>query len=247
MPLAERSFASADVEEMGSSEHILADPFAIAALVTGRWFENCYLVQHRATGEVVIIDPGYSPESIVQEFQKLGGRAIGVILTHAHHDHVAGAAGVCQSLGAPCWIHVGDARLLRHAPMYSLRFGGPLFKIPESIQTFADRPGLVLGGQPVDTLLTPGHTAGSVCYRFGTAVVTGDTLLNRRVGRTDLPGGNAAVLHKSIDLLLAAISPGSLILPGHGAPWPAAEAVEWWQKQTTAIAASPSATGREST
>jgi hydroxyacylglutathione hydrolase len=212
-------------------EAVTTGGFTIWPLVMGgRWAENCYLVQHIASGEIVVVDPGDPPQLIIEQLRTLGGRVRSVLLTHAHHDHVAGAAAVCDAFGLPCCVQRGDARLLRHAPMYSVRFGGPQFAIPQQVEPFEEFPAIALGDSRVRTILTPGHTAGSACYCFGSAVLTGDTLLRNHVGRTDLPGGDATALHTSLDNLFTGLGPETLLLPGHGSAWTVAEAFAWWRR-----------------
>jgi len=64
---------------------------------------------------------------------------------------------------------------------------------------------------------TPGHTPGGVCYYFQTskALITGDTLFAESAGRTDLPGGDAAMLQLSLKRLKG-FSDDVGVYPGHG-------------------------------
>jgi glyoxylase-like metal-dependent hydrolase (beta-lactamase superfamily II) len=125
-------------------------------------------------------------------------------------------------------------RLLRHAPLYALRFARQEIEQPEPFVVFDGQPGFDLGKQPIHVIHAPGHTAGSVCYRFDGLVFTGDTLLRQHVGRTDLPGGDAAQLKNSINLLLTGLPEDTILFPGHGRPWTIGEARVWWQKAAAA-------------
>ena len=74
---------------------------------------------------------------------------------------------------------------------------------------------LTLAGLDITVLHTPGHTLGSVCYRIGGALFTGDTLFQQGFGRTDLPGGDFGALLASLRRLLR--MDGDLpVYPGHG-------------------------------
>ena len=67
-------------------------------------------------------------------------------------------------------------------------------------------------------LLTPGHTAGSVCYYLPDVKVlfAGDTLFRGSYGRTDFPTGSQSAMIKSIQYLTTFL-PGEVnVLPGHG-------------------------------
>ena len=66
-------------------------------------------------------------------------------------------------------------------------------------------------------LETPGHTPGGICLDTGEWLLSGDTLFCRSVGRTDFPGGDAAVLRRSLKKL-AELPGDRRVYPGHGEP-----------------------------
>lgn len=201
----------------------------VETIVTrGPWRENCYLVEHAPSGEQAVIDPGGDAERIVAALAARGGPVRHLLLTHAHHDHVGAAAAVARHFGLTCLLHGADERLLRHAPMYALRFAGKRIEPPRPYATFREPPELGLGPHPIRAVHTPGHTPGSVCFRVGDLAFTGDTVLRESVGRTDLPGGDWEVLAATVTALLEALPPRTTLLPGHGGTWTAAEARAWW-------------------
>ena len=67
-------------------------------------------------------------------------------------------------------------------------------------------------GSPVHT---PGHTPGSVCYRIGDALFSGDTLMRSTIGRVDLPGGDRAAMLESCRFF-ARMQENPVLYPGHG-------------------------------
>lgn len=201
----------------------------VTCIVTGeKWQQNCYLVRHDATGSTVLIDPGDQAQAIIGEIESVGGRAARILLTHPHHDHVGAAQELSEHYGLPCELHRADLRLLIHAPMYALTFAKRPIPAITSHRSFEE---LVVGSDEPQfrTLHTPGHTKGSVCYLFDGFAFTGDTLLCRHIGRTDLPGASADQLADSIARFLAAAPPETLLFPGHGKPWSVGEAREWWR------------------
>ena len=142
--------------------------YNITTIPTGEpWNENCYLVHHSFSGEGVLIDPGGSAELIIRSVEETGMRLRYILLTHAHHDHVGAVAVVCRRFQLPCQLHMGDARLLRHAPMYALRFAGKKIEQPEPAVIYDGQPVLEFGSQSIAIMHTPGHTTGSVCIDFG--------------------------------------------------------------------------------
>jgi hydroxyacylglutathione hydrolase len=65
-------------------------------------------------------------------------------------------------------------------------------------------------------LHVPGHSPGSIClYRPG-ILIGGDVLFQNSVGRTDLPGGDGALLLKGIREKLLVLPDDTIVYPGHG-------------------------------
>jgi glyoxylase-like metal-dependent hydrolase (beta-lactamase superfamily II) len=67
-------------------------------------------------------------------------------------------------------------------------------------------------------LCTPGHSPGSVCFYFAALklLISGDTLFNGSIGRSDLPGGNSMQIIRSIRTQLLPLPDETCVLPGHG-------------------------------
>jgi glyoxylase-like metal-dependent hydrolase (beta-lactamase superfamily II) len=200
----------------------------ITCLVTGeQWKQNAYLVTHTETSHTMVIDPGDHADFIIRRLAAQGARVVEILLTHPHHDHVGAVAQLSEQYGLDCKLHKLDLRLLMQAPMYALSFAkkriAPVtrFQTFEELQPNAAQP-------PVRSIHTPGHTKGSTCFLFDGFVFTGDTLLYRYIGRTDLPGGSLPALNASLDALLAELPDDTVIFPGHGRPWSVRKAKLWW-------------------
>ncbi len=203
----------------------------VTCIVTGEeWKQNTYVVTHLSSLNTIIIDPGDNADLIIKYIQDRSGEVSRILLTHSHHDHVGAAEQVSEYFKVECELHKDDVRLLIHAPMYAMSFANkkitPIsrFQCFEKIVSDGEKPNLL-------SIHTPGHTKGSVCYLFDGFVMTGDTLLYKHVGRTDLPGSCAAELSRSVAKLLNQLHDDSLIFSGHGKPWKAGEAKAWWREK----------------
>lgn len=203
--------------------------FAVQIVPTGRWKENCYVVRHQPSGEQLLIDPGADEDKIIPLIESGGGTLKWILLTHAHYDHVGAVASLSEKYELPCRLHRDDKRLLLHAPMYGIRWDRKKIRPIKDFVTFEEDPHFELGGCPIELIRCPGHTKGGVSYGMGDFVFTGDTLLYKRVGRTDLPGGDEGVLRASVTHVLQHYDEHVLIFGGHGKPWTVAEARRWWE------------------
>lgn len=160
---------------------------------------NTYLLGTDAAPEIVVIDPGPEghPEHYEAIMQAAGGQPIGLIaVTHRHHDHFGGAAGLAEATGAP--VRAFDPALCSGAA--------------------ALRPGerFDASGVEVEVLHTPGHTPDSVCFWLpqAEAMITGDTILGEGTTMLDYPDGTLTDYLASLDQL--AEYPSAALLPAHG-------------------------------
>ncbi|GIX48833.1 MAG: MBL fold metallo-hydrolase [Candidatus Tectimicrobiota bacterium] len=176
---------------------------------------NSYLIVDDIT---VLIDPGHTrfTERLVAKLAADGWRPQDidcVINTHAHLDHCEGNGRFLHDDTVIAAMHPADVQYYHEEGAQLLRALGQ------------EPPPLLLGGFLQDevrlgktrwqVIPTPGHTPGSVCLYWpeGKVLIAGDTLFERAIGRTDLPGGDARQLRESLRRL--ASLDVEYLLPGH--------------------------------
>ena len=177
----------------------------IRMLPLGAYQTNTYLVWEENSPACLVIDPGYEPDTILDEAKKLGKEITAVLLTHGHFDHVGGVRELAAETGCPVYLH--EAELSMPPQMTA----GPLFYT----NTYGEGDFVEAAGLSFKVLHTPGHTPGSICLLCENAMFSGDTLFWGSCGRTDLPGGSWATIRKSL-LRLADLSGDYDVYPGHG-------------------------------
>lgn len=184
----------------------------------GKWKENCYIVSNEKK-DALIIDPGGDDKNIISFIKKNNIKVNAILNTHAHYDHVGAISKLKKEFLIPLFLHSKDKKLLNTANLYAKLFEGTgLIKIP-TIEYYFDQIEIIdhITSFSIKVLFTPGHTWGSVCLLIGDCLFTGDTLLNGKIGRVDLPGGDEQTLNKSLKVL-SKLPTNINIYPGHGNP-----------------------------
>lgn len=192
----------------------LRDLLELAVVVDPTYDQNCYVLRRRDTDEVLVFDPGLQHRRVLELLETRSQRCSRILLTHGHPDHVSGVPSVRAAHGCSAAIHPDDREQLAFVHMLP----GVPKDLPEVVCDVDLVPGEVWRwhGLDVAVLHTPGHTRGSVCFLIGPDLVAGDTLFQRSIGRTDLPGGSFEALMFSIENTLYALPPETVVHPGHG-------------------------------
>lgn len=164
-------------------------------------------------GDAAVFDPSQYLDKYEAILDEHNAELVGVFDTHAHADHVSGAAALAERHGAPYYLHPKDALALDVTPL-------------------EDGQIVMVGGLDIEVIHTPGHSEGSVSFDIdGAALITGDTLFHRSVGRVELgveagiedsdAEQNAATLYQSLQRLLDRPD-DAIVLPAHdpGSPEP---------------------------
>ena len=181
---------------------------------------NAFVIADEGSKQAVLFDaPDHTVAPLLDEVQRRGWDLIGLWLTHGHFDHLADHAVVTQRFpGAKILIHPLEADRLRNP-------GSQMFQLPFTIppgepdQLIEDGQALHIGALEVSVIHTPGHAPGHVVFHLPgeRALVGGDLIMMRSVGRTDLPGSSYAQLQASLRKVMA-LPDETQVLPGHGDP-----------------------------
>lgn len=179
---------------------------------------NCSVFGDEQSREAIVIDPGDEIDRILAILERHQLTVKAIVITHAHIDHIGGAAKLKRATGAPVYMNQNDQELYDAIDVQASWLGT---RVPD--RTDIDSPAregdkLQLGGAEFHVLHTPGHTQGSISIWIPqqNKLVAGDTLFRDSIGRTDLPGGNYRQILESIHTKLMALPEEAIVIPGHG-------------------------------
>ena len=201
----------------------------IERIIVGPEHTNTFVVSI-GKKECLLIDPGAEGKEIVHRLDIVNFRPMMIIFTHGHLDHVAATAAIVDHYDhhIEVGIHPDDNRFLgktaykEHKKVYDslgvseVDFEEVFRPIPDPTFTFED--GDTIGESDLAVIHTPGHTPGSVCFysEERNALFSGDTLLFKSIGTTEVPKGDKDKLLSSIRDKLFALPEQTRLFPGHG-------------------------------
>ena len=189
------------------------DELIIEQIEIGPMQNFTYLIGSRSSREVVVVDPAWDIDSLLQHIQERDYKLTGALITHYHPDHCGGSFGGHSVPGVAELLETAAVKIYTH----KLEADG-LKKVTgisdEDMVKVDSGDRLNIGDVEVEFLHTPGHTPGSQCFKIKHNLVSGDTLFINGCGRVDLPGSNSEDMYQSVSKL-ASLPDATLLLPGH--------------------------------
>ena len=181
-----------------STLHFKDSELEIHKVVVGPMDNNVFVLRCRQSGEGLLIDAANEHELLLDLCKNLNVQQ--VIETHGHWDHIQAVPQV-RDAGYSVHITQADAHML---DSYD--------------EILEDDCVISVGRIKLETILTPGHTPGSMCFKVSDKPIlfSGDTLFPGGPGATQFEGGNFEKIIESIDRRLFILAKETVVLPGHG-------------------------------
>lgn len=173
------------------------DAIRLDRLELGPFGTNAYVLTCRRTRDSALIDAPAEPKIIMDRLKNITPRYI--FLTHNHIDHIGALARLRAELKVPLAAHAADTGNLTPPPEILLNEGDVLW----------------LGELEFTILHTPGHTPGSLCFRVGRYLLSGDTIFPGGPGKTSSSDDFRQII-KSITKKIFVLPDDTRIYPGHG-------------------------------
>ncbi|MBV9283703.1 MAG: MBL fold metallo-hydrolase [Acidimicrobiia bacterium] len=178
--------------------HYQDEQVEITKVVVGPMDNNVFVVRCRQTGDAVMLDAANEHDKLLDLCKRLNVRK--VLETHGHWDHIQAVPQV-RDAGYEVGVTAEDAKML---PSYDF--------------VLEDDSVIEVGDLRLKTILTPGHTPGSMCFKIegSPVVLAGDTLFPGGAGATKFEGGDFPTIIRSIEDRLFTLPHDTIVMPGHG-------------------------------
>ncbi len=179
--------------------------------------QNCTLLWCTNTMQAAFVDPGGDLPRLKSAAGQAQVTIEKILLTHGHADHCGQAGMLAAELGLPIeGPHEADRFWISRLDEDGPRFGIET-KVFEPTRWLEDGDTVSFGEVELEVIHCPGHTPGHVVFfhRATRFAFVGDVLFAGSIGRTDLPGGDAPTLMRSLSMLVEALPGETAVYPGH--------------------------------
>ena len=184
-------------------------------IVTNLLEENTYIV-YNENNDCVIIDPGFGFQLIDAFIQSKKLSPIAILATHAHFDHLAGAADLVDKYKLPLHVCNKDEMLVENFHRAAAYWGVEARKPTVSHWIDSNDKQLQVGDFSFSIIFNPGHSPGCISFIINNLIFCGDLIFKGSIGRTDLPLSSPRDMASSLEFFVNSFTSDQILLTGHG-------------------------------
>ena len=166
-----------------------------------RFINFIYFIIDNKTRDIAIIDPAWNIFRVESMLKRINGHLKLILLTHSHFDHINLVNPLLKKYNPQVFMSSKEINFYN----FRCRNLNPI-ECDGQIQ---------LGDTEITSIMTPGHTIGSVCFQLSDHLFTGDTIFIEGCGLCDSYSGNPAKLFESIHKIKKMVHPDIEIYPSH--------------------------------
>ncbi len=165
---------------------------------------------------LVVIDPSYQPERLLDAVAETGLKLSAVLLTHCHFDHYLGIHSFRERYpDVPIYAHEAERLLLEDADLSGAAMvNRSLVWLEETLPL--EEGELEFGDVWFRTIHVAGHTPGGILFYDGAHLFSGDNLFAGSVGRSDFAYSDPMRLITDLREKVLTLPGETVVFPGHG-------------------------------
>lgn len=160
-----------------------------------------FIVVDKTTKAALIVDPAWELDKVTASLSELDADLVAILLTHSHYDHVNLVSKLVKKFN--CSVFMSKIEI----DYYHFRCS--------NLNALNDMDEMNVGETAISCILTPGHTAGGMCYHLADCLFTGDTIFVEGCGICSTKGGSVDQMYDSIQRVKSMVPPSTRIYPGH--------------------------------
>lgn len=188
----------------------------LETLAVGPFQANCYVLGDNVSRQAMVIDPGAEFDRVWDRITKLNLKVGKIVLTHAHGDHIGAVSELKERTGAELLLHKDDYPLLTDPRQNGSQNYGIPIAVKEASGFLKEDGEISCDSIRLKVIHTPGHTPGGICLLGEKVLLTGDTLFNGSIGRTDFSYSSLEKLLHALETKILPLDDETKIYPGHG-------------------------------
>jgi glyoxylase-like metal-dependent hydrolase (beta-lactamase superfamily II) len=178
---------------------------------------NAILFGCDATKKAAVVDPAAgSAPVLLKKAEDKGFHIEKILLTHSHWDHIVDLAALKEATQAPVYVHRLDAGNVQNPGSDQVPGLLPVRPVVPDV-LLEDGQTLTVGNLRIETIHTPGHARGAVCFYLPEEGVlfSGDTVFRGSIGTLALATSEPEKMTNSLHKL-AKLPSHTRVIPGHG-------------------------------
>lgn len=185
-------------------------------ITVGPFQMNSYILYSSEGSDCILIDPADELERIYQFIEEKKLNPVAIYNTHGHIDHIRFLSLIQKKYNLPFYLHKDELFFVENLQNQGAMYGMQTAEPPNVTHFLEEGQTHSLNGETFTTILAPGHSPGSICFKFEAFLIGGDVLFYDSIGRTDLYMGNHDQLISTIHNKLMILPDNLTVFPGHG-------------------------------